>query len=460
MTEMKNYIKGLYNILRDTFFAKNIGFSVIRLIFIKYASDNCLGAYTREEMQEYIRVQRMFAARDVGAGPNGLIPILSIMDRHYKLDNLMHKSINEYAKELFGLDDSWNKKNTSEKNFVEIMSLLSSMDFSDDLNTHEKGKILADLLIDNLQYHGENARLASPYYSRREIGQIASRILNVQDDETFLDFCSGIGSTTITIIGDKKCKIHNADINEESLSVAAMLYMMCGYEDFELELKDGFEPTFEDIPNYEQLEQIWGKADKIFVDPPLGLRIKNHPLREASVISMCEALSSLKMNGIAVVCVPSISLSGMGATVQTIREKFVSSGYLQSVISLPITWSRSTVSINLVVFSKKMNEKVLFANFCSAGVKKIFESDFKNAVKLGTILTEADIERIVEIINENFEIEGISRLVDMNEIANNSFDLTPNRYVADVIEDENITLKEIDEELASLYVKLINTSIQ
>ena len=107
-----------------------------------------------------------------------------------------------------------------------------------------------------------------------------------------------------------------------------------------------------------------------------------------------------------------------------------------------------------------MNERVLFANFCSAGVKKIFESDFKNAVKLGTILTEADIERIVEIINENFEIEGISRLVDMNEIANNSFDLTPNRYVADVIEDENITLKEIDEELASLYVKLINTSIQ
>lgn len=457
MTEMKNYIKGLYNILRDTFFAKNIGFSVIRLIFIKYASDNCLGAYTREEMQEYIRVQRMFAARDVGAGPNGLIPILSIMDRHYKLDNLMHKSINEYAKELFGLDDSWNKKNTSEKNFVEIMSLLSSMDFSDDLNTHEKGKILADLLIDNLQYHGENARLASPFYSRKEIGEIASGILNVQNDETFLDFCSGIGSTTITIVGDKKCKIYNTDINEESLSVAAMLYMMCGYEEFVLELKDRFAAFPEEWTNYEPSIE---KVDKVFVDPPLGLRVKNHPLRESSVISMCDALSSLKENGIAVVCVPSIALSGMGSMAQMLREKFATSGYLQSVISLPITWTRSTVSINLIVFSKKANERVLFANFCSAGVKKVFENNLRSLVKIGTILTEEDVHRVVEIINNNFEIEGVSRLVGLNEITTNSFDLTPNRYVVDIIEDENITLKEIDDELASLYAKLINTSIQ
>ena len=65
----------------------------------------------------------------------------------------------------------------------------------------------------------------------------------------------------------------------------------------------------------------------------------------------------------------------------------------------------------------------------------------------------------IEIINNNFEIEGVSRLVGLNEIATNSFDLTPNRYVVDIIEDENITLKEIDDELESLYAKLMRSTI-
>ena len=113
-------------------------------------------------MQDYSRLQRVFAARDVGAGPNGLVPILSLIDREYNLNGLMHKSINDYARELFGLDDSWNRKNASDRNFERIMSILSTMDLIDDPATFEKGRIIVDALTYNLYTHGATDK-SSPF---------------------------------------------------------------------------------------------------------------------------------------------------------------------------------------------------------------------------------------------------------------------------------------------------------
>lgn len=62
--------------LNRVFYAKNTGFSAVRLFFLKYITDNFLGATTKEDMQHYALVQKMLAARDVEGGPNALIPVL------------------------------------------------------------------------------------------------------------------------------------------------------------------------------------------------------------------------------------------------------------------------------------------------------------------------------------------------------------------------------------------------
>lgn len=460
MTENRPYIKEvyhLYDVMRDTFFSKNIGFGVIRLIFLKYASDNCLGAYTREEMQDYIKVQKLFAARDVGAGPNGIVPVLDLMDKHYNLGNLMHSSINEYAKELFGLDDSWNKKNTSERNFVEIMSILSSMDLTDNLETHEVGKVLVSVLVDNLQYHGENAKFASPYYSRREIGVLANKILNVKDNEIFLDFCSGVGTTTITSVGYAKCKVINHDINEEALSVASMLYIMYGYEDFVMEQKDGFPEAFSDVEE----KPVFEIADKIFVDPPLGIKIKNNPLRDSAIIALSSAAAYLKDNGTAIVAIPSSALGGMGNFAGLLREKLVGNQYVQAVIALPMAWPGTMVSMNLVVLSKRQNKGVLFVNACGNALKNIFDINERTykRTKGNVPFSDNQLDELASIINDGKEIDGLSRLVDLNEIVAKEYRLIPNLYVSDVIETDSVSLKEIDDELDALYSKLIKMTI-
>lgn len=447
------YLKGintLYDCLRSAFFSKNIGFSVIRLIFLKYAIDNFLGADTREQMQEYQAVQRKLFNRDVEGGPNAIYPILDIVGNHYGILDIIRPSINEYAKELYGLDDSWNKKNTSTESYKEIMSVLLSLDLTDNLETFEKGKIISECLIRNLQYHGETARLTSPYYSREELGVIAKKLLNVTENDIFMDFCSGVGLSTLSIVGDTKCKIINYDINEEVLATASMLYIMRGYSNFEMKQKDCFEenPELSDAPKFEI-------ADKIFVDPPLGVKLRNNPLRDSSVSALSQAAALLKENGMAVVAVPAMALSSYGPMAQKVREVLVGNMYVQSVISLPISWARSTISINLVVLSKTRNESVLFANFCSEGTKKLLDNFSKSNQKAGMDIEVEDLSSIVEIIKNKEEVEGVSRRVFMREIVENSYNLIPNIYIRDVMEFENITLKEIDEELATLYEKLI-----
>lgn len=442
-----NYISHLYDALRRAFFSKNIGFSVIRLIFIKYASDNCLGAFTREEMQDYMRIQRIFAARDVEAGPDSLVPILDMLDRHYQLPNLMHNSINEYAKELFGLDDSWVKKNTSDKNFAEIMSIISSMDLTDDLDTHENGMELALNLIDNLQYHGENARLASPFYSKRELGAIANKILNVNDEDVFLDFCSGIGTTTISAVGSKKCKIINRDINEECLSVAAMLYMMCGYEGFEIGVQDQF-PSEIVFSEYNGQEK--DIADKIFVEAPLGVKIKEHPLRDSSLISLGAAATLLKENGTAVVTVPASALFTQFGMARSFRQTLLESGMIQCVVALPFTYTRTSIPMFLVILSKKQRDAVLFVNFASFATKS---AKFKG----GNSLSDANLDTLLRIINNNEEVNGVSRFASFDEIQEKEFDITPMSYVSEIVKTEDITLDEIDAKLIELYKKLSNS---
>ena len=50
--------------LNRVFYAKNTGFSAVRLFFLKYITDNFVGATTKEDMQHYARIQKMSAIRN------------------------------------------------------------------------------------------------------------------------------------------------------------------------------------------------------------------------------------------------------------------------------------------------------------------------------------------------------------------------------------------------------------
>lgn len=457
--KIESDIWSLYNELRGAFFHKNIGFSVIRLIFIKYAADNCLGAYTREEMQDYSRLQRVFAARDVGAGPNGLVPILSLIDREYNLNGLMHKSINDYARELFGLDDSWNRKNASDRNFERIMSILSTMDLIDDPATFEKGKVIVDALTYNLYTHGATDKSSAVYYSSRELNAIVSKLLDVQEGETYLDFASGIGTSTLSIVGNGTSPIIHCDVYEEILPVSAMLLIMSGHHNFKLINKDCFD--YEGYP-IDEMDVVGSPvidndgtglmADKIFVDPPLGMKCRGNALRDSHYVAVQKALASLKEGGKAVVAVPASALFTASKKAKLFKEYIFGNGYVESVITLPMTWSGTTVTINLLVLSKKKTYDVFFFNGISEECKRLVET---NKTRSAMQISEQGLEWICGVIVNRDTIEGVSRAVNYQEIVSNEYDVIPTRYVQEKIIGDSTTVEEIDAELKALYEKLI-----
>jgi len=458
--KIESDIWSLYNELRGAFFHKNIGFSVIRLIFIKYATDNCLGAYTREEMQDYNRLQRIFAARDVGAGPNGLVPIFSMLDREYRLNGVMHNSINDYARELFGLDDSWNRKNASDRNFERIMSILSTMDLIDDPNTYEKGKAIVNILANNLYSHGATDKSSAVYYSSYELNTIVSKLLDVREGESYLDFASGIGTSTLSIVSNGASPIVHCDVYSEILPVSAMLLIMSGHHNFRLINKDCFD--YDGYP-LDEMDIVGSPvvdaegtpimADKIFVDPPLGMKCKGNALRDSHYVAVQKALASLNDGGKAVVAVPASALFTSSKKARLFKEYILGSGYVESVISLPMTWSGTTVTINLLVLSKKQTYDIFFFNGTSEECKRLVEKEFKTRTPMQ--ISEKGLEWISEVLANKVAVEGVSRLVNYQEIVLKEYDIIPTRYVQEKIIDVSITVDEIDAELKALYEKLI-----
>ena len=93
----KKMIWDVSSTLMSVVYTKNMTYSVVRLMFLKYVTDNCFKADTSEKMMDYVRVQKMFAARDNEGGQAAVYPILQMLDEEYKLDNILTSSLNEYA---------------------------------------------------------------------------------------------------------------------------------------------------------------------------------------------------------------------------------------------------------------------------------------------------------------------------------------------------------------------------
>jgi type I restriction enzyme M protein len=100
-----------------------------------------------------------------------------------------------------------------------------------------------------------------------------------------------------------------------------------------------------------------------------------------------------------------------------------------------------------MVFSKcrKEDDSVLFID-----ASKEFEKS-----KNQNILTDENIEKIVESYKEKKEIEKFSRLVSLKEIEDNDYNLNIPRYLDTFEKEEAIDLESLAEEIKKLEIEEI-----
>lgn len=431
----------LSNLLMETFLARNINFTIIRLLFLKYAVDNCIGASSKEDMQAYMQVQKAFAMRYVEGGPNVIVPVLDIIDNHYNLSGIIKSSVDDYATELFGLDRGWQRRSTSDQEFKKIMNFLSNLDLTEQGNSFEVGKEIVSVLIEdfNPAYLGRNV---GGFTSAKSFGVIGGAILEVNDGEVFYDFASGVGISSIQATKNVDCVRYCNDIDQGSNVVCAMLYIMSGFEKFEITNKNSF--------SEHMVEEAIKPADKILVDAPIAGRVDN-PLRESTLVAMDVSAKSLKEGGKAIVSAASGVLFSTNKKTIEFKAWLVKNGYVQAVVALPINIPGSAVSLSIVVLSKQKNEGVFFVNACSEYFKQYIIKE-----RAYTDITEEGIKQLAQIVKNGEIIEGVSNFVSVADLDAENYNLLPSKYVLEPIKKIDITTKEIDEKLAKLYKNLLN----
>ena len=188
--------------------------------------------------------------------------------------------------------------------------------------------------------------------------------------------------------------------------------------------------------------------------PPIGIKQKLNPVdfkdrfknfkipKNASrfeFFNILHMINNLSGNGIIITSLPKGALS-RNADIQ-IKEELIKNNYLDAVISLPgnISYNLSN-EICLLIFKKnRKTNNVLFID-ASKG--------FKSKKKMSSFTNE-NIDKIVDTYKYKSEINKFSKLVSLNELNKNKFNLSISRYI-NTFEGEFIELKEVLEKKEKL----------
>ena len=251
------------------------------------------------------------------------------------------------------------------------------------------------------------------------------------------------------------------EINDVTAVLAELNFILHGIKNAKVYIGDSLlNPKFE-----ERLREFYedGKADKVVANPPwnrdgYGEKTlkKNSKYTEIFKYGFTPAQSAdwawIQLFNYyakykAGIVIDSGALFRGGREAQ-IRAKFVKIDLIDAVILLPekIFYNTQAPGV-IIVFNKNKPEerknKILFIN---ASQEYIPHPEVRRLNKL----SDENIKKIANIYREYKEVEGFSRIVDLEEIERNDFNLNVSLYVSPIAEEENIDLEEEFKKLEEL----------
>lgn len=287
------------------------------------------------------------------------------------------------------------------------------------------------------------------------------RIVSELSDEKTrtLDICSGTGSLTTSFIINNNVK----DIYCEELSEAAIPFLILNIcirningciQRKDVLTKEVFETYLitpgEKFGNIECVSGGYDNSEKyntIFSNPPYSLSHKQPendercqgfavpPKSKADYLFVLDALSRLTDTGKAFFILPHGVLF-RGSREEKIRTALIDKNLIEAVIGLPAKlFMNTTIPTAIIVINKdKKDNNILIVDA---------SNEFKKDRKFN-VLEDDHINKIITTYREKKEIEGYSRLVGLDEIKENDYNLNIPRYVSNFKEEEIDIFEVID----------------
>jgi len=171
------------------------------------------------------------------------------------------------------------------------------------------------------------------------------------------------------------------------------------------------------------------------------------PKSKADFAFVLHSLSYLSGKGrAAIVCFPGIFYRG-GAE-QKIRKYLIDHNFVETIISLPPNLFYGTsIAVNILVLSK--NKKDNKTQFIDASGE-----DFYQKVTNNNVLTDAHIEKIMDIFDTKVDVEYVAKSIDQKLIAENDYNLSVSSYVEAKDNREHVDISKLNAEISKTVEKI------
>ncbi len=307
-----------------------------------------------------------------------------------------------------------------------------------------------NLIYNLISYADKDMSRTNMYTTNRSLVELVRQILDVKEDEAFMNTFSGLNVASIDINAKRYIGY------ESKRDVLALSYMIMIFLD-----KKNFSLRNDDI--YSLSNNEIEKVDKILTDGPWGTFNSRDEYFERSIISnkmeyhnIEITIDALKENGKGVIIVP--NKFALSEAYKDLRKKLVNECLLDAVVSLPPLGNGVNVNPYLLVISNKGQIRDEDGEYLEANMILFVDanrSKFYAQYKRNYSLTKEGIDEIAYIVN-HYKETPYSTMVHDYELDDNMSLLT-SKFV-DSDEDKKYlrphrSTYEIEEELFELYKK-------
>ena len=301
---------------------------------------------------------------------------------------------------------------------------------------------------------------ANKLYTPKTISNLISKIVTHNKNQILSVFDPACGSCSLLLNIKNDVRISNffgQEILQTTYNHARMNMLLhdIHFDDFNIKHGDSLEnpkflgDTFEVVVSHPTFSKKWSGNNKFLEDERFSAAGKLPPKSKADYAFVEHMLYHLDENGIMAVVLPHGVLFRRGSEGHIRKHLIKEKNYLDAVIGLPSDlFHGNSISAVIMIFKKcrMKDDDILF----------IDASNEFEKVKNQNILSDENIEKIVNVYVNRLETDKFSHCASLGEIEENDFNLNIPRYVDTFEEEDPIDLDEVCDKLEKISEEMEN----
>ncbi len=416
---------------------------VLVLLFVKYVSDKYEGKTNAlieiPEGGGFMDMIALKGQKDIGDGMNKIIAKLA------------------EANDLKGVIDQTDFNDDTKlgkgKDMVDRLTKLITIFENEALNFSKNRAEGDDLLGDAYEYlmrhfATESGKSKGQFYTPAEVSRIMAKVIEInksnRQDQTIYDPTCGSGSLLLKAADESEVgvTIYGQENDNATAALAKMNMILHGNPTAEIHKDNTLSKPF-----FKNNDGSLKTFDYVVANPPFSTKAWSNgfdpandefnrfedgipPAKNGDYAFFLHIIRSLKSTGKGAVILPHGVLF-RGNAEANIRRNIIKKGYIKGIIGLPANLFYGTgIPACIIVIDKEhaLSRKGIFMIDASKGFVK---DGNKNRLRY------QDLHKIVDVFNKQSEIPKFSRVVSLDEIEKNEYNLNIPRYI-DTQEEEDV----------------------